>query len=296
VAPTGTDRARHAGRAAERGALRAASKGEPWTDRAARAGYLARGAVYILVGGLALAAAAGGGGKPTDPSGALSTLLGMPAGRAALALIAGGLLVHAGFRVALVLTGEPYVKQGPWQRAATRVRHAFAACLYAGMALTAGARTIAGGRARRTHGADDEQTRHLSARVLAEPFGRPLLIAIGVGLGVAAAVALVRAFGPNNVRERLRVEAMTPQQCQLMAALGRVAYVARATVLAACGYFLVRAAIDRAPRETRGAGGALRAVWELPHGRVWLALVAAGLIAFGVYGVLEARWRRLFTR
>jgi len=37
-------------------------------------------------------------------------------------------------------------------------------------------------------------------------------------------------------------------------------------------------------------------VWELPHGRVWLALVAAGLIAFGVYGVLEARWRRLFTR
>jgi len=284
------------GRAAEQGARRAARKGEPWTDRAARAGYVARGAVYILVGGLALAAAAGAGGKPTDPSGALTTLVRMPAGRAALALIAAGLLVHAAFQAALVLTGEPYVKQGPWQRAATRVRHAFGACLYAGMALTAAARTLTGGRAGQAHRADDEQTRHLSARVLAAPFGQPLLIAIGVGLVVTAVVELVRAFGPNNVRERLRVEEMTPQQCRLMATLGRVAYVARATVLAACGYFLVRAAIDRAPRETRGPGGALRAVWELPHGGLWLALVAAGLIAFGVYGVLEARWRRLFAR
>ena len=293
---SGTARARQAGHAAERGARRAASKGEPWTDRAARAGYVARGVVYLLVGGLALAAAGGAGGKPTNPSGALSGLVRMPAGRAVLALIAAGLLVHAAFQAALVLTGEPYVKEGSWRRAATRIRHAFGALLYGGMALTAAGRAFAGGHRARAHGADDEQTRHLSARVLATPFGQPLLIAIGVGLGIAAIVALVRAFGPNNVRERLRVEAMSPQQCRFMAALGRVAYVARGTVLGACGYFLVRAAIDRAPRESRGPGGALRAVWELPHGGLWLALVAAGLIAFGVYGVLEARWRRLFAR
>jgi hypothetical protein len=258
---------------------------------------VARGIVYSLVGALALAAAAGvGGGRPTDPSGALSSLLRMPAGRAALALVAAGLLAHAAFRAALVVTGEPYVKQGPWQRAATRVRHGFAACLYAGMALTAAAATIADGRRGHAHADNDEQTRHLSARLLTEPFGRPILIAIGVGLGVAAVVAIVRAFGPNNMRQRLRLDEMTERQCRLMAALGRVAYVARATVFGACGYFLVRAGIDRAPRETRGSAGALRAVWQLPHGNLLLALVAAGLIAFGVYGVLEARWRRFFGR
>jgi hypothetical protein len=297
VGGNGTARARDAGRGAERAARRAASKGEPWTDRAARAGYVARGLVYILVGGLGVAAAAGVvGGRPTDPSGALSTLVRMPAGRIALALIAAGLLVHAAFRAALVVTGEPYVKQGRWWRAATRIRHGFAACLYAGMALTAAATSIASGRHAQAHADNDAQTRHLSARVLAQPFGRPLLVAIGVGLGIAAVVAIVRAFGPNNMRQRLRLEAMTARQCRLMAVLGRVAYVARATVLGACGYFLVRAAIDRAPRETRGSAGALRAVWELPQGGVWLALVAAGLICFGVYGVLEARWRRLFAR
>ena len=51
-------------------------------------------------------------------TGDLSGLVRMPAGRAVLALIAAGLLVHAAFQAALVLTGEPYVKEGSWRRAA----------------------------------------------------------------------------------------------------------------------------------------------------------------------------------
>lgn len=290
----GSARAGHPGRAAERAARRATRKGEPWTDRIARAGYLARGAVYLFVGGLALAAAAGVGGKPTDPSGALLTLARMPAGRVALALVALGLLVHAAFRAALVLTGEPYVKQGWWQRVATRVRHGFSACVYLGLAFTAA--MLAAGRYRQAHADKDAQTRGLSAWLLSAPFGRTLLIAIAASIAVAAAVQIVRAFGPNHVRERLRVEAMSERQCKLMAALGRIAYVARATVLAACAYFLLRGAINRAPREARGPAGALRAVWQLPHGGIWLALIATGLVAFGAYCVLEARWRRVFVR
>jgi hypothetical protein len=287
----GVARARHAGRAAESAARRVATKGQPWTNRAARAGYVARGIVYVLVGGLALAAAAGAGGRPTDPNGALRTLARMPAGQIGLGLIAAGLMVHAAFRALLMVVGEPYVKQGRWGRVATHVRHGFAACLYAGMALTAAA--LAAGWYGHAGKDNDAETRHLSARLLAQPFGRPALVAIAIGVGIAAAVQIVRAFGPNRTRERLRVQEMTARQSNFMVALGRVAHVGRAAVLAVCAYFLMRGAIDRAPREARGPGGALRAVWELPHGGVWLALVAAGLIAFGVYGVLEARWRRL---
>src|SRR4051812_11411183 len=93
---------RRAGRVAERaarGTARATKKGQPWTDRAARAGYVARGSVYVLVGGLALAAAGGMAGEPTDPTGALSALVRLPAGRVALAAIALGLLVHVAFRI-----------------------------------------------------------------------------------------------------------------------------------------------------------------------------------------------------
>jgi hypothetical protein len=216
----------------------------------------------------------------------------MPAGRIGLALIAVGLLVHAAFRAVLMVAGEPYVKQGRWARVATHVRHGFAAVLYGGMAFTAA--RLAASRHGEAGPDNDAETQHLSARLLAAPFGRPILIAIAVGIGIAALVQIVRAVGPNRAREHLRVQDMTERQRALMATLGRVAYVARAVVLAACSYFLVRGAIDRAPREARGPAGALRAVWELPHGGVWLAMVAAGLVAFGVYAVLEARWRRLF--
>lgn len=287
-------RAEHPGQAAERAVSRAANKGQPWTDRAARVGFLARGSVYVLVGGVALTAALGAGGAPTDPSGALMRLGRMPAGRAALALIALGLLVHAAFRAVLAVIGEPYVKQRRWQRLATRARHGFSALFYLGMSSTAA--LLAAGRSAEAHADKDAQTRGLSAWLLGAPFGRPLLVAIAAGIAVAAAVELVRAFGPNRARDHLRVEAMREGQCKLMVALGRVAYVARATVLAACAYFLVRGAINRSPRETRGPAGALRAVWELPHGGLWLALIAAGLLAFGAYSVLEARWRRVFAR
>jgi hypothetical protein len=274
---------------------RAAKKGEPWTDRIARAGYVARGAVYILVGGLALAAAAGRGGEPTDPSGALAALVRLPAGRIALALVALGLLIHAAFRALLVVTGDPAVDDaGWWRRVATRVRQGFSACLYFGMALTAA--LLAVGRARHAHVDKDAQTRSVSAWLLATPAGRPILVAVAAGILIAAAVQIVRAFGPNDLRKRLRTDAMTQRACKLMAALGRVAYVARAAVLAVCGYFLARGAIDRAPGETRGPAGALRTVWQLPHGGVWLALIAVGLLAFGAYGVLEAKWRRVFAR
>ena len=282
------------GHAAERVVRRVAKKGEPWTDRAARAGFVARGAVYILVGGVSLAAAAGAGGKPTDPSGALASLVRLPAGRIALALVALGLLIHAAFRAVLVVSGEPSDdKGGQWRRVAMRVRHAFSACLYCGLAVTAA--LLAAGRYRHAHVDKDAETRALSGWVLAAPAGRPILIAVAAGIIIAAAVQLVRAFGPNDVRKRLRTDAMTERQCKFMAALGRAAYVARGTVLAACGYFLARGAIDRAPRETRGPAGALRVVWGLPHGGLWLAMIAVGLVAFGAYGVLEAKWRRVFA-
>jgi hypothetical protein len=261
----------------------------------ARVGYVAKGLVFLLVGGLAVAAAAGlGGGKATDPSGALVAVARTPAGRAALAFVALGLIAHAAFRAALVLVGEPYVHRGPVARVARRISNGFAAVVYVGMALTAGALAVGWGA--HVHTDKDAETRHLSARILTAPFGRPLLIGIALGILVAAAVQLVRVFGPNHVRERLRVEEMTERECKTVAVVGRIAFAARATVLAACGYFLGRAAIDSAPRKARGPAGALHAVWELPHGDLLLAAVAAGLIAFGAYGLLEARWRRMFGR
>jgi hypothetical protein len=142
----------------------------------------------------------------------------------------------------------------------------------------------------------DAETRDWSARLLTAPFGRLLLIAVALGILIAAAVQVVRAVGPNHVREQLRVEDMTPWQRRMVVAVARIGFAARGIVLGAAGYFVARAALDRVPREARGPGGALHSVWELPYGNICLAAVAAGLIAFGAYGLFQAKWRRLFAR
>jgi hypothetical protein len=267
---------------------------ELWADRVARVGYVAKGLVFLLVGGLAIAAAAGLGGRATDPSGALVTVTHVPAGRAALALVALGLFAHAAFRATLVVVGEPYVKRGPISRVVRRAANGFGALVYVGMAITAGA--LAGGWGAHVHTNKDAETRHLSARILTAPFGRLVLVGVALGILVAAVVQLVRAFGPNHVREQLRVGEMTAGQRRLVVVVARIAFAARGVVLGAGGYFMARAAIDGAPREARGPAGSLHALGELPHGNLWLATVGAGLIAFGAYGFLQARWRQLFAR
>jgi len=260
----------------------------------ARVGYVTKGLVFLLVGGLAIKAAAGLGGMATDPSGALVTVARGPAGRATLGLVALGLIAHAAFRAGLALVGEPYVKRGRVWRVARRTTNGFGTLIYIGLAISAAA--LAVGRGAHVQVDKDAETRDLSARILTTPFGRPLLIGVAVGILIAAVVQLVRAVGPNHVREQLRVEEMARWQRRMVIAVARVAFAARGIVLGAGGYFIARAALDRLPREARGPAGALHSVWELPYGNLWLAAVAAGLIAFGAYGLFQARWRRLFAR
>ncbi len=67
----------------------------PWTERLARLGYLAKGVVYAVVGVLALQVAFGTGGQTTDTKGALATLAQGPLGTALLAVVAAGLVAYA---------------------------------------------------------------------------------------------------------------------------------------------------------------------------------------------------------
>jgi hypothetical protein len=66
----------------------------------ARSGYAAEGCVYVIMGGLAVLAALGAGGRTTGAKGALLALLSQPFGFALLGLVAFGLLCLSGWRIA----------------------------------------------------------------------------------------------------------------------------------------------------------------------------------------------------
>jgi Domain of Unknown Function (DUF1206) len=140
----------------------------------------------------------------------------------------------------------------------------FAFLIYLGLALTAGA--LALGWNAHVSADRNAESRHLSARILTVPFGRPLLSAVAVGVLVAAVVQVRWAFGPNHIRERLRVDEMTERQCKVVMGVGRIAGGL------AVFFFIVGAPLDRSVLSSRGL---LRASVqdEIPIGSVGTVVV-----------------------
>ena len=78
-----------------------------------------------------------------------------------------------------------------------------------------------------------------------------------------------------------------------IARVGTVGYLARMVVFGLVGIFLVKAAVDYAPRAAVGLDGALAKILHQSYGSYLLGVVAAGLIAFAIYSLSDARYRRI---
>ena len=73
--------------------------------------------------------------------------------------------------------------------------------------------------------------------------------------------------------------------------LGVVGLLARAVVFGLIGWFLGKAAVEYDPDEAIGLDGALAKLTEAPYGPLLLGLTAAGLIAYGLFCIAQARYR-----
>ena len=260
----------------------------PWAEGLMRLGYAAKGLVYVMLGGLALAAALGHGGETTDTKGAVRALALGPAGHTLLLLVAVGLFGYAlwGILDALLdLDGNGTSLKGVVSRVAVFV----IALGYIGLGLGAlqiGLGSGAGGAS------SDQEAHDLTARLLQAPFGVALVVVLGlVLLGVACALAYL-AWTAQFMRPMKQDETSTTVQ-RTLRWLGRGGYGALAVVTAEIGVFLIVAALRHNAGESRGMGAALATLALQPYGHVLLAVVALGLIAFGAFSLAEARYRRI---
>ncbi|MBD1850061.1 DUF1206 domain-containing protein [Leptolyngbya sp. FACHB-711] len=269
----------------EQPARRAAS--HPWIEKLARLGFAAKGIVYFVVGLLAAQAAFGTGGKTTDSSGALSTIVTQPFGKFLLALVTIGLIGYALWRLVQTIfdpehAGEPTKAK----QIAQRIGYGLSALTYSGLALTA-IKLIMGNP---TSGGDS--TQDWTARFMAQPFGRWLvglagLVVIGVGLAY-----LYEAFIAKFQRH-FNLNLMSESERQWTKRLGQFGIAARGIVFGIIGLFLTLAALRQNANEARGLGGALAALAAQPFGPWLLGIVALGFIAYSIYSLIEARYRQI---
>lgn len=250
-------------------------------DRLARAGFVARGLIYGIIGVLALKLALGDGGKATNQQGALRTIAHQPFGRVLVTLVAIGLGGYALWRFARAALGT-----GDGDSAFDRIASAASGGAYAILCVTAvkivsGANTSNSGNARKPTGG-----------VLGWSHGTLLVGAAGV---VLMGVGLYQGWKglSRDFLEDSKTERMSPRGKHAFELLGVAGHLARMVVFALAGWFLLRAAIDYNPDKAVGVDGALAKLATTTSGPLLLGIVAAGLIAFAAYSLADARYRRI---
>jgi hypothetical protein len=88
-------------------------------------------------------------------------------------------------------------------------------------------------------------------------------------------------------------DAMNARQRRWAKFIGQFGLAARGVTLGIIGGFLVHAGITADPTEARGLGGALAVLAQQPYGPWLLGIVALGLVAYGIFCVSQALYRRM---
>ncbi|SDM44421.1 protein of unknown function [Fictibacillus solisalsi] len=271
---------------AERKAEEYKEEAEPWIVRMARFGHLSKGAVYILIGVLAVMTAFGLSGKLTTSSGALYTVAKQPFGSVILAVLAIGLAGYALWQIIMAIF-DPEHKGKDAKGWIARISYLIVAGIYIGLCVSA-VKIIF----RASSGSSSEKYQTLSAKVLAQPFGQfiiGLLGAIIIGVGL---FNFYKAYKEKYLNV-LKREEMNQKEWRTARYIGKFGISAHGVVFAIMGIFLIRSAVQADPDETKGLDGALAELVKQPYGQVLLTIVALGLVAYGVYLLFEARFRRL---
>jgi hypothetical protein len=251
-----------------------------------RAGFVARGLVYGVIGGLALALALGAtSGSPTNQTGALSLIAEAPLGGVAVAALAVGLLAYAIWQIGQAALGRG-LEDAAHDSATDRLGNLVSGLAYLGLFALA-AKVLF-----HDSSSDSGGPNRAAAGVLGWPGGQWIVGLTGV---VFVGVCVYMAYDglSGSYIEESKTEEMSPQLRRVLDLVGRVGLFSRAVVFALIGYFLIRTAIDFNPAKAIGVDGALREVAQQPYGSWLLGLVAIGLLVFAASSLAEARYRRL---
>lgn len=254
----------------------------------ARAGFVARGVIYFLVGLLALRIAfSDSGGQQADRGGAIAEIAAKPFGSVLLWALGVALAGMALWRLSEALFGLAGPDgDKPGKRAMAAARFLFYGFVsYSVLSYAAGDQGSGSG-------SSDRQTDDVTARTLEWAGGQWIVgiagaVVVGVGLWIAFR-AVTRKY-----RKHLKMSEMSKNIRRAVNFTGMFGGTARGAVFATAGGFAVAAAVRHEPGRAKGMDDTLRSFTETPAGPWLLVLIGLGLAAFGVFSWANARWRKV---
>jgi hypothetical protein len=255
-----------------------------WAERLTRLGLGARGVLYIVIAILAFRVAFGHYEDNASQNGALKEIASQPGGRILVWIIAAGLIGYALWRLATAAFGagvDPVATD-----AKQRIKALAEGIGYGAIAFVAV--KIAAGSGSSSSGGGQKQT----AMVLGWPGGQWLLGLVGV-IAIGVGAFFVYDGIKADFTKELTLGGQSRSTRKTVITLGRVGRVAHGVVFGIIGVLIIVAAVQYDPDQAKGVDGALKSLVGQPYGQVLLSIVAVGLLAYGLYGLAEAKFRKV---
>ena len=253
-----------------------------WVVPMMRAGYSARGVVYLILGGLTLAAASLGG-DTEGTKGAIETMRGAPFGLLLLWLVAFGFACYGVWR--LIAAYYDLEHRGDDEEGIAK-RGALVATGLIHIVMGAGIAALALGLGGGSGGSGGSGASNWTAKVLQMPGGKWV-----VGIAAICIFGAGVHYVLKGWQEKYKRHIENNEKTRKLSPLLRWGFVSYGIVLGIVGVFLFFAALYSDPSSAKGIGGALEYIRGLTGGRFLLGFIGLGILGFGVENFVEARYR-----
>jgi hypothetical protein len=256
---------------------------EKWFEKFARFGLVSKGIVYCLMGILSVLAAFGLSKEKGDKAEAFKTIYGQPFGQIILVGIGLGLFGYVMLRFFQAFKDIDN-KGSDMKGIFDRIGYSLSAFLYLGIGAYALQLVFGNGGG---EGGDSRQ--FLVSQVLEYPGGE---YAIGMVSLVVVGMGIYQITRGTTGKFMKSVNLVHSNMKDFFKLTGVIGYISRGIVLVIVGYFLFHAAWVSNPREAQGTGAAFDFL-ENNFGSLMMALVAIGLVGYGVFTFVKARYQKI---
>jgi hypothetical protein len=259
-----------------------------WIEPLARAGLATRGLVYLIIGGFAVFAAFGST-RAEGTEGAFATILSQPFGQILLGLVAVGLVGFAVWRLVQAYF-DTDDHGGGAKGLAIRAGMVGSGLIHLGLALLAAGMVLGWDSG---SGGGGDPTGGWIAAIYEAGFGRYLTWGAAAVVAIVGAVQLWKGY-KASFEEYFRQ--CPPDVMGWVRPLGRAGFIARGVTFLIIASLIFYGGLRYGSVEggsTPGLADALTAVEGYSYGWLVLLAIALGLIAFALYSLAEARYRRI---
>ncbi|MEL7161710.1 MAG: DUF1206 domain-containing protein [Bacteroidota bacterium] len=254
-------------------------------NRLFQAGYIAKGVVYLLIGGFAVATVIGAARSTNGPKAVIDWIGGNPFGQVLLFLVGSGLLAYCAWRWYKAVADtedEGHDATG----AVKRVGWAVSGTVYGVLSVYTFQLLFGNG------GGSSSTKKDMIGMLLEQSWGQ---IAVGIIGAIVAGVGLYQIYRAvrDKHMEGVKGQHLSEDKKEIFRNAGRVGLAARAIVYGVMAYFLLRAATMDDAEQFRGIGEALSYLKNGSWGVALLSAVGAGLFAYGFFMLVRAKYERV---